>query len=109
MQFGGFLRERIDSPVYIGVMLLIEIFDSIDYLPWFLCRGCVVEVDQRVAIYSAIKNWKILANSLGIYDCFYSPVFSLFDSDFASSSSSIACFSSKVSSLGTQLGITSLS
>jgi len=98
VQFGGFLRERVDCPVYVGVMLLIEIFDGIDYLPWFLCRGCVVEVDQWVVIYSAIKNWEILADSLGIYDCFYSPAFSLFDSVFASSSSSIACFSSKVSS-----------
>ena len=66
MQFGGFLRERVDCPVYVGVMLLIEIRNRFDYLARFLCRGCVVEVDQWVVIYSAIKNWEILADSLGI-------------------------------------------
>ena len=66
MQFGGFLRERVDCPVYVGVMLLIEIRNRFDYLARFLCRGCVVEIDQRVVIYSATKNWEILADSLGI-------------------------------------------
>jgi hypothetical protein len=45
MQFSGFLRQRVNCPVNVGVVVLVKVPYGVDYLSGFL-RGCsVVKVD----------------------------------------------------------------
>ncbi len=87
-------------------MVFVKVGDGVDDLFRFL-RGCsVVEVYEGVIVYFSFQYWEVFSNPIGIQDYFSASTFSRFASIFASSSSSIACFSSKVDSLGIQSGVT---
>ena len=45
MQFGGFLRQRVDCSVDVGVVVLVKVSYGVDYLAGFLCGCGVVKVD----------------------------------------------------------------
>jgi len=98
----------VNCPVDVGVVVFIKVFNGFDYLFGFLRGCCVVKVNERVIVYFPFQYWKVFANPVGIEDYFSSATFNLFESIFASSSSSTACFSSKVNSVGSQLGLTPL-
>jgi hypothetical protein len=45
MQFGGFLRQRVDCSVDVGVVIFVKVLYGVDYLAGFLCGCGVVKVD----------------------------------------------------------------
>ena len=51
MEFCGFLRERVDCPVDVCVVVFVKIGYGFDNLLRFLRCGSVVEVDERVVVY----------------------------------------------------------
>ena len=84
-------------------MVLVIVGYGVDDLAGFLGGGCVVKVDERVAVDFPLEDGEVLAESLEVY-CFSASAFIFLDSLSANSSSSSACFSSKVSSLLSQFG-----
>ena len=63
---GRFLRQGVNTSMNVGVIIRIVIYDRIHYLHRCLGSGCIVEINQRIAIHLAFKNWKILTNLLNI-------------------------------------------
>jgi hypothetical protein len=45
MQFCGFLRQRVNCPVDVGVVVFVKVSYGVDYLSGFLCGCGVVKVD----------------------------------------------------------------
>jgi hypothetical protein len=84
-------------------VVLVVVSYGIDDLAGFLGGGRVVKVDEGVAIYFPLQDGEVLAQGLEVY-CFSASAFIFFESFCANSSSSSACFSSKVCSLLSQLG-----
>ena len=83
----------------VAVVVFVKIAFCVNDLAGFLGGGCVVKVDEGVAVYLAFEDGKVIAQFAGVYgDFFSSSTFNRLAKVFASSSSSNACFSSKVCS-----------
>jgi len=95
----------VNRSVNIGVMVFVETGNGRYYLTGLLGSCSIIKVNKRIIVYFPRKNWKIISNPIGIQNYFSASVFILFESVFANSSSSRACFSSKVDSLGIQSGM----
>ena len=48
--------------VNVGVLVLVEILQTVDYRLRFLCGGRVIEPNQRTAIHALLENWEVPAN-----------------------------------------------
>jgi len=55
----GSLAQGVDPPMDIGVILTVDIGQSVDDRVGFLSRGGVVEIDQRVPVDLLFQNGEI--------------------------------------------------
>ena len=100
--------KGVNASVDVGVVVLVVVSYGVDDLVWLLgCRG-VVKVDKRVAVDFALRMGKSWRSAWISIVTFSASGFILLESVFASSSSSSACFSSKVCSLGNHAGASTL-
>src|SRR6186997_2212449 len=51
--------QYVRSPMYIRILMLVEITDTVDDLFWFLCSRCVIKPDQWTAVNTLLKDGKI--------------------------------------------------
>ena len=63
---GGGVGKVVGSSVHIAVPAVIMLDDAVEHAIGDLGRSCVVEVDQRMAVYLCLKDGEILANGLHV-------------------------------------------
>src|SRR4029078_8236508 len=56
---GALVGEKVQSAMHVGILLGIRTLTPIEDLLWFLSRGRVIEIDQRLAIDLHCESGKI--------------------------------------------------
>ncbi len=62
----GLLSERVDRPVDVGVVTRIVVDESVDHLLGLLRRGCVVEIDQPLAVHLPLQDREVSPDLLDV-------------------------------------------
>ena len=67
IQISTLITQPVHSAVHIGIVVLVNVNQRLNHLPWTLCGGRIIQIDERrIPTNLSRQDWKIRSIALGV-------------------------------------------